>query len=83
MPADAGRDLGDAQPPRGRAEVDTVDGEGCGGESYVAQGKALEVLVLFDNSTSMILPAIRPNGELVSLWDVAVMELERFGSDPR
>jgi len=49
----------------------------------VAEGRALEILVLFDNSTSMILPAIRPSGELVSLWDVAVMELERFCTDPR
>jgi hypothetical protein len=49
----------------------------------VAQGRALEILVLFDNSASMILPAIRPSGALVSLWDVAVMELKGFCTDPR
>lgn len=57
--------------------------DGCGGASYVAKGKALEVLVLFDNSSSMILPAIRPNGEVLSLWDVAVTEMTQFCTDPR
>jgi len=57
--------------------------DGCGGAAYAAQQRPLEVLVLFDNSASMILPAVRPSGELVSLWDVAVMELKRFCTDER
>jgi hypothetical protein len=79
--ADGGaRDAGASVVPS--LPVDT-DRASCGGASFVAQGKELEVLVLFDNSLSMALPAIRPDGALVSLWEVAVTELTRFVEDER
>jgi hypothetical protein len=79
----------DAGPPRGPSAA-------CGGASYVAKGKSLEILVLFDASLSMALPAISweclTTGEgcttiesvlYTTLWKVAISELMSFARDPR
>jgi hypothetical protein len=70
-------------------------GDECGGESFVAQGKRLEIFVLFDNSGSMAIPFAgsaannwmswggNPAGGFgpTTPWDAAVAEMKAFVMD--
>jgi hypothetical protein len=63
-------------------EVSTIDGGRCGGDAYVAHSKKLEIVVLFDNSLSMMFPIFAPNGDMLFPWNVAVSEFQHFDEDP-
>lgn len=76
----------DLPPPAGAG-----DGDACGGESFVAEGKSLEIFVLFDNSGSMAIPFAGGGGNWgmwggtgaggfgpSTPWDAAVAEMKAF-----
>jgi hypothetical protein len=82
------------QPPIAATTSDSgaaSDPQICGGSTYLAKAKELEIFVLFDNSASMLLPAegldclADPTTCLSgqSPWEIAVAELKSFTKDPK
>jgi hypothetical protein len=96
MPATSATGVASAAPQVVASTTDSganLDPQRCGGVAYVAKAKELEILVLFDNSLSMLLPALSEecwstlegclSGPSLTLWDVAVSELTSFVKDPK
>lgn len=63
----------------------------CGADHYMARSKVLELVVLFDNSGTMLFPRLDATGQFVTdpttgqalvPWDIAVSEMNTFVHDP-
>lgn len=78
----------DAALDAGQSPGRTTRSGTCGGKSYQAEGKALEILLLVDNSYSALFPtgldcllgATDPR--CLFAWNVSLAELQRFVNDP-